>query len=138
MDLLVNIDVDDLAKGVQFYTQALGLKPGRTLADGMVELTGASSRLYLLENKAGTAVSPESTQTRNYQRHWTPVHFDVAVENINAAVEQARSAGAKLEYEVQKHPYGHLAMMSDPFGHGFCLIEFSGRGYDEILIKNTG
>jgi hypothetical protein len=22
--------------------------------------------------------------------------------------------------------------MADPFGHGFCLIQFLGRGYDEI------
>jgi hypothetical protein len=22
--------------------------------------------------------------------------------------------------------------MADPFGHGFCFIEFVGRGYDEI------
>jgi hypothetical protein len=22
--------------------------------------------------------------------------------------------------------------MADPFGNGFCLIEFLGRGYDEI------
>jgi hypothetical protein len=23
-------------------------------------------------------------------------------------------------------------MFSDPFGNGFCLIEFTGRGYDAI------
>ena len=23
-------------------------------------------------------------------------------------------------------------MLADPFGHGICLIEFLGRGYDEI------
>jgi hypothetical protein len=23
-------------------------------------------------------------------------------------------------------------MLADPFGHGICLIEFVGRGYDEI------
>ena len=22
--------------------------------------------------------------------------------------------------------------MADPFGHGFCFIQFLGRGYDEI------
>jgi hypothetical protein len=24
------------------------------------------------------------------------------------------------------------AALADPFGHGFCLIEFAGRGYDEL------
>ena len=29
-------------------------------------------------------------------------------------------------------PYGKLAMFADPFGHGFCLIEFNQEGYDAI------
>jgi len=27
---------------------------------------------------------------------------------------------------------GSSVLMADPFGHGFCLIQFIGRGYDEI------
>lgn len=27
------------------------------------------------------------------------------------------------------------ALFVDPFGHGFCLIEFTGRGYDEIASE---
>jgi len=23
-------------------------------------------------------------------------------------------------------------MMSDPFGHGFCLLQFTGAGYDAV------
>jgi len=26
-------------------------------------------------------------------------------------------------------------MLADPFGHGICLIEFVGRGYDEIATE---
>jgi hypothetical protein len=26
-----------------------------------------------------------------------------------------------------------MARMADPFGHGFCLLQFKGRGYDEIV-----
>jgi len=33
---------------------------------------------------------------------------------------------------VRTHSWGRIAVMADPFGHGFCLIEFLGRGYDEI------
>jgi hypothetical protein len=25
-------------------------------------------------------------------------------------------------------------MLADPFGNGFCLLEFRGRGYDEIAL----
>ena len=28
-----------------------------------------------------------------------------------------------------------IAMLADPFGHGICLIEFVGRGYDEIATE---
>jgi catechol 2,3-dioxygenase-like lactoylglutathione lyase family enzyme len=43
MDLLVNIDVDDLAKAIAFYEKALGLRVGRRFEFG-VELKGARGR----------------------------------------------------------------------------------------------
>jgi len=60
------------------------------------------------------------------------VHLDFAVEDISIAVERAVRAGATLEGPVQTHPWGHVATMSDPFGNGFCLIQFLGRGYDDV------
>jgi len=130
-ELLVNIDVADLEKAVAFYRDGLGLKPGRRPFDGAVEMLGASSRIYLLEKPAGSAPFPRARQHRDYQRHWTPVHLDLAVADVNAAVDKAKAAGARLEGEVQTFNWGHMATMSDPFGNGFCLIEFLGRGYDE-------
>jgi hypothetical protein len=41
-----------------------------------------------------------------------------------------------VEYDIEAKPYGRIAMFSDPFGNGFCLIEFLGLGYDEIAIKD--
>jgi hypothetical protein len=29
---------------------------------------------------------------------------------------------------------GKIAVLADPFGNGFCLIQFIGRGYDEIAV----
>src|SRR5688572_33393686 len=52
--LLVNIDVEDLEKGIRFYSAGLGLKPGRRLGADACELLGASSPIYLLANQAGT------------------------------------------------------------------------------------
>jgi predicted enzyme related to lactoylglutathione lyase len=135
MNFLINIDVEDLGKGVAFYTQAVGLRVGRTLDDAMVELLGASSPIYLLENREDTQVSMATSQTRTYRRHWTPVHFDIVVEDIHASVRRAVAAGATLEQDIQTYPYGHLALMADPFGHGFCFIQFTGRGYDEIVLE---
>ena len=33
--------------------------------------------------------------------------------------------------DVQTFPWGRMATLSDPFGHGFCLIQFAGGGYDD-------
>lgn len=131
-ELLVNIDVDDLEKAVAFYSEAFGLRAGRRIGAGSVEMLGAATPIYLLENPAGSAATATAAQRRDYSRHWTPVHLDFAVADIGRAVARAEAAGARLEAPVSSSEWGHLALMADPFGHGFCLIEFVGRGYDEI------
>jgi predicted enzyme related to lactoylglutathione lyase len=133
MEMLVNIDVDDLAKAVVFYRDALALHEERRLSGGsVVEMTGASSKIHLLGKAPGSAALSNAPVYRTYRRHWTPVHLDFVVADIEAAVNRAVSAHAKLEGEIQTFNWGRLATLSDPFGHGFCLIQFVGKGYDEI------
>lgn len=132
MDMLVNIDVPDLARAEAFYTAAFGLRPGRRIGAEVLELLGAPVPIYLLQKAAGTSPVPGGTQVRSYQRHWCPVHLDIVVPDITAAVRQALAAGALQEKPVQVARWGKLAMLADPYGNGFCLIEFIGRGYDEI------
>lgn len=69
---------------------------------------------------------------RDYARHWTPVHLDFVVTDIDAAVARAITGGAVLEQPLRNDAWGRLAIMADPFGHGFCFLPFLGRGYDEI------
>jgi catechol 2,3-dioxygenase-like lactoylglutathione lyase family enzyme len=132
LSVLANIDVDDLARACEFYCSALGLHVARRFGNWGVELLGASTPIYLLEKGSGTHPSPHSPARREYVRHWTPVHLDFVVPDLASALAQARSAGARLEGEVRTHDWGRIAAMADPFGHGFCLLEFSGRGYDAI------
>lgn len=132
MKFLVNIDVDDLDKAIRFYSSAFGLKVGRRFGASGVEMLGGSSPIYLLVKPAGTPSSETASQQRSYERHWTPVHLDFVVEDIESAVENAVSLGALLEKPVATHEWGKLALMADPFGHGFCFVQFLGRGYDEI------
>jgi predicted enzyme related to lactoylglutathione lyase len=133
VELLVNIDVDDMARAIAFYKNALGLRLGRRLFGGSaVEMLGASSKMHLLANPSGSSASSRVSLPRSYQRHWTPVHLDFVVENVTAAVQRASAAGAILEGEIQSFKWGRNAVMSDPFGHGFCLLEFIGKGYDEV------
>ncbi|MET0502031.1 MAG: VOC family protein [Candidatus Binatia bacterium] len=133
MELLINIDVDDMERAIVFYQTGLDLRPGRRLFGGsVVEMIGASTRIYLLAKPSGSSASTAAPLRRDYQRHWTPVHLDFVVEDITAAVQRASAAGATLEGEIQAHEWGRLAVMSDPFGHGFCFLQFAGKGYDEV------
>jgi len=130
--LLINIDVDDLKKAVEFYCEALGLTVGRRFSGDAVELLGAVAPIYLLAKPNGTVASSTSRHLRSYARHWTPIHLDFVVDVIEIAVDKARGAGARLEGQIRTNNWGKIAMLADPFGHGICLIEFVGRGYDEI------
>lgn len=138
MDLLVNIDVDDLEKAVAFYTSAFDLTVGRRFGTFGVEMLGASSVIHLLCNAAGTQASSSTSQRRRYARHWTPLHLDFVVDDIEAAVRKAVAAGAQLEHAVAIHEWGKHAVLADPFGHGFCFVELQGRGYDELAAPAPG
>ena len=136
LSLLINIDVDDLARAEAFYCGALGLKPARRFGDDGVELEGANAPIYLLRKPAGSRAGDAIGALRDYRRHWTPVHIDVVVEDLDAALKRAEAAGGVREGDVRKATWGRLALLADPFGHGFCLIEFSNRGYDEIATRS--
>lgn len=129
---IVNIDVPDLAAAEVFYVAAFGLHIGRRLGAGAVELLGGPTPLYLLQNEAGSAAT-EDGDVRDYERHWTPLHLDWVVDDIEAALARAVAAGATLEQAVRERRWGRIAVLADPFGHGFCLIQFSGEGYDALV-----
>ncbi|CAB3861361.1 GNAT family N-acetyltransferase [Achromobacter animicus] len=137
MRILVNIDVPDLEHAIGFYQSAFGLTLNRRLGSTGAELLGADAPIYLLEKAAGTptggpAAGGAVRQRRDYARHWTPVHLDVVVEDVDQAVARAVAAGARLEDPPITHDWGRIAHLADPYGHGICILQFLGRGYDEL------
>ena len=130
MNFLLNIDVPDLERATTFYTAAFGLRPARQLGPDVLELLGLQVPVYLLRKAAGTTGA--GTSVRDYGRHWTPVHGDIAVEDLDAALDDAVRAGARQEGEVRSAAWGRIVQVADPFGHGWCLIEFTARGYDAL------
>jgi predicted enzyme related to lactoylglutathione lyase len=128
--VFVNIDVDDLDQGIDFYTRAFGFQVARRLGPTVVELAGAPSPVFLLQKPPGSAATTAGPATRDYHRHWTPVHLDFEVSDVEAALARAVAAGARAESAVTTHDWGRIAYASDPFGHGFCLLQLSARGYD--------
>lgn len=130
MTVLINIDVPDLASATAFYTQAFGLSVRRRLGDQGAELAGWPVPVFLLQKETGSLGAGD--ERRTYERHWTPVHLDVVVEDIEGALARAAGAGAAVEQGIRTAAWGKIALLADPFGHGLCLIEFLNRGYDEI------
>jgi predicted enzyme related to lactoylglutathione lyase len=128
--VLVNIDVPDLQPAVDFYQAAVGVRLSRFLDDDVAELVYGSSTLYLLRKTDGARATPEERQARVFERHWTPVHVDFVVDDIDEAVARATAAGATLESDCIEWRGSRCVTFSDPFGHGFCLIAFSGDGYE--------
>jgi predicted enzyme related to lactoylglutathione lyase len=131
MTVLINIDVPDMAAAERFYVAAFGLKPGRRFDAEFLELLGWPCPVYLLLKREGTPGA--GRDRRRYARHWTPIHPDVVVGDLDAALERAAAAGAVVEHPARDTSYGRLAMLADPFGHGFCLIEFNDEGYNALL-----
>jgi predicted enzyme related to lactoylglutathione lyase len=133
MDLLINIDVPDLQRAEAFYTSAFGLNVTRRFGDGGVELSGLPAKIYLLVKAEGSVGA--GTQKRSYARHWTPVHLDIVVDDVDAALARARDAGANVEGDVRTANWGRIVEIADPFGNGICLLQFLNRGYDEIAPR---
>lgn len=132
MELRICIDVNDMERAVAFYTEGLGLHCGRRFQSGFVELLGAGSPIDLLLQAEGSTPLPGQPAMRSYRRHWTPVHLDFVVDDIDAAVARLQKHGAVLEQPVTERVWGRIAGLADPFGHGIDLLQFNAGGYDNI------
>jgi uncharacterized glyoxalase superfamily protein PhnB len=74
------------------------------------------------QKPAGTRPSPNATEVRRYERHWTPVHLDLHVHDFDRVVEKVRAQGGLVEMEFRDRGPRPAAFCSDPFGNGFCVI----------------
>lgn len=119
----LSIDVPDLDQGVRFYSEAFGFTKVAAPVPGVVVLRAGGTTVCILEKKAGSTPSPTTGDVRRYERHWTPVHLDVHVADLAQARDRAVRAGAVVDQVFDSPDHGSAAFCSDPFGHGFCLIE---------------
>jgi predicted enzyme related to lactoylglutathione lyase len=136
MEVRICIDVDDMERAITFYTLGLGLHTGRRFKSDFVEILGAGSPIDLLLDPAGSRPLPNNPAAlRSYQRHWTPVHLDFVVTDIESTVAILQKYGAVLEMPISDRVWGRIAGLADPFGHGLDLLEFKARGYDELVSQ---
>jgi predicted enzyme related to lactoylglutathione lyase len=87
------------------------------------KVRAGTSEICLLEKKSSSVPAPGIQEKRRYERHWTPVHIDFHVDELRTALAKALGEGAKQEQLFENPGYPSVAFCSDPFGHGFCLIE---------------
>jgi predicted enzyme related to lactoylglutathione lyase len=133
MRILVDIDVPDLHQAINFYCAAFDLQLKRILDSDVAELVGGSSTIYLLKKDEGSKCAKPIPDGRTYSRHWTPVHVDFVVDDLNRAVKRVTDAGAIRETECVTWRDSKCMTFSDPFGNGFCLIQFENETYsDEV------
>jgi catechol 2,3-dioxygenase-like lactoylglutathione lyase family enzyme len=122
MRYTVTIDVPSLEDGLKFYRDALGLvEVARPIATYAVLKCG-SSQIGLIEKQAGTKPAKGADDLRRYERHWTPVHIDFHVDDVEIVLAKALSAGALCEQQFHGGEHPPIAFCSDPFGNGFCII----------------
>ncbi len=124
MRLEITIDVDDLERAVEFYCEGLGLSLVERSSDwARVELNGQTFWICLF------GPGPHGSVSRDFGRHWTPVHLDLIVDDIDRAVERALAAGGRLDGEIRRNepePIGcrsDVANLSDPAGNGVDLLQ---------------
>ncbi|MCW5745392.1 MAG: VOC family protein [Alphaproteobacteria bacterium] len=126
------IEVTTMTQGLDFYCGGMGLSLLRRYRPTWVELAGANLPVFLLSDRPPEADLGSTSAARNYRRHWTPVHLDFVVTDLDSMVARLVERGATLDRSIKAREDGRIANMADPFGNGFDLIEFSGAGYDLV------
>lgn len=119
----VSVDVPSLDEGLRFYGEAFGFEKVAEPYPGVAVLRTEEAQLLLLAKDSGTCPCPAPVAERHYGRHWTPVHIDFHVDNFQSVLAKALAAGAKQEQLHARPGRPSVAFCSDPFGHGFCIIE---------------
>ena len=118
----VSIDVPDLAQGLRFYGEVFGFSEIARPFPTMAILDANNVTVCMHEKSAGSRSSSGGTELRHYERHWTPVHLDLHVEDFDAALARVRQEGGSIESEFRSQGPKPAAFCADPFGNGFCVI----------------
>ncbi len=118
----VSIDVPELEAGLQFYGEVFGfIETARPFAT-MAILDANNVTVCMHAKQAGSRSSAGGADQRRYERHWTPVHLDVHVEDFDAVLSKVRAQGGTIESEFRTQGPRPTAFCSDPFGNGFCVM----------------
>ena len=119
----ISIDVSNMEKALSFYANALACSVQRNGSE-ISKLSTDNVDIFLLEKASGSNPLPIGTDSRNYDRHWTPVHLDFSVDNIEQSLIAVLEFGGSHEGS-ESGDWGSIAYCADPFGNGFCLCQIT-------------
>jgi PhnB protein len=111
------LSINGAANAIEFYKKAFGATEVMRMAQpdgriGHAELQVGDSRIMLADEY------PDMDFRDPRSLGGTPVHLHMYVEDVDAVVEQAVGAGARLVRPVQDQFYGdRLGSVADPYGH---------------------
>jgi len=108
-----NIDVADVDAAREFFTAGLGFSMRRQASESVV-LVAVTLEIWLLSRTQNSCATPESSTSRTYKRHWTPIHLDIIVDDLHSALERAIRAGAIREGDIEADQQGSIAFLLRP------------------------
>lgn len=125
------INVTDLDRGLDFWSQVLGWVPSGTWHGWLGYLKDPESDNFMILNdvvKAPVKLTPPTHDEANR------VHFDIwPNDGMDSAIEQIVALGGTIRKPPSLYPrpgsYGDdvpridWAVMQDPFGNEFCIVE---------------
>jgi PhnB protein len=116
-DVVPYLIVADGAAALAFYEGGLGAREDHrlTMPDGKIghaEIRFGDRRVYVADEFRDEGQLAPQPGTRS------PVGLVLHVDDVDAAVRQAREAGAVIDRDVADEVFGaRSAWLSDPFGH---------------------
>ena len=110
---MVVLDTDDPPRLADFYTALLGWEVERT-DDDWITLRGDSDARIAFQLAPNHR--PPTWPANDVPQQ---SHFDLAVDDMDAAVAYATSIGARVVEEADQH--SGFTVLVDPSGHPFCL-----------------
>ncbi len=102
----VSIDVPELEAGLRFYGEIFGFVETARPFPTMAILDANNVSVCLHETTAGSKSSSRGSELRRYERHWTPAHLDLHVEDFDAVLDEVRGA---IENEFRRDDGGGVA-----------------------------
>ncbi|MHB8898731.1 MAG: VOC family protein [Thermoguttaceae bacterium] len=131
----VNIVVRDLPRMTAFYRDALGLRVTRQVTirgdwiEAITRLSGVEADVVYLEPPAGPPLeliayrSPQGSRPESLEKPNTLGlrHLAFLVDDIDAALEAARAAGAEVLAPVQVVPTGQVEFGTRQKWIAYCL-----------------